>query len=75
MKKYPSQFPRAQGDVIKCLILLDQQTKTQRYSVYYNISQAAKKLEMFACSSTYFLSYLLLYQAMHINSVSYVKVK
>ena len=32
-------FPRAQGEVFKCLVLFDQQSKTQIYSVYDDIKQ------------------------------------
>lgn len=33
-KKWPSQFPKAQVDIFKCLALFDQQSTTQRYSVF-----------------------------------------
>ncbi len=32
--KCPSQFPKTQGVVLKCLVLSDQHLKTQRDSIY-----------------------------------------
>lgn len=36
-KKCPSQFPRTESDVFKCLILFDRQLQTKRHSVYSHI--------------------------------------
>lgn len=33
-RKNGGKFPRAQGDAFKCLVLSDQQSKPQRYSIY-----------------------------------------
>lgn len=38
-EKCPPEFPRVHSDVLKCLVLSDQQSWTQRSSVYSDIKQ------------------------------------
>lgn len=38
-KNVPSQFLRAYGDIIKCLLSIDHQSSTKRYSIDLNVSQ------------------------------------
>ncbi len=35
-EKDPSQYPSAHADIIKCLVLSDQQVKNQKHSMYYH---------------------------------------
>lgn len=36
-EKRRSQYPRSKGDIIKCLLLSDQNSKTQKYLINYNV--------------------------------------
>lgn len=54
-KKYPSQFRPAQGDVIKHLVLFDEESKTQKYL----LSHKTKK-EKYSKSLLETLQYVLL---------------
>lgn len=40
-EKCPSQFPGVEANVLKCLVLSDQQHKTQKYCVYNLRRQSA----------------------------------
>ncbi len=49
-----SQLPRAQGDVFKGLVLFDQQSKTQRYSVFSDIKRSRKSFHVRSWNQTTF---------------------
>lgn len=36
-EKSPSRYPRTQDDFIRCLILSDQQSTIERFSISYNV--------------------------------------
>lgn len=38
-KKQPWQLPWVQGEVFNCLVLSNQQSKSQKYWVYYDLNQ------------------------------------
>lgn len=38
-EKWPAQFPKAQGDMLKWHALSNQQSKLQTYSIYSDIKQ------------------------------------
>lgn len=42
-----SQFLRAQGGIFRSLVLFDQQSKTQRYSIYNDIKQRKQQIFTF----------------------------
>lgn len=49
LEKWPSQFPKSQSDVSLCFVLPEQEAKTKKNYIFYNLRRSNYQVNFFFC--------------------------